>query len=313
MRKKLEGIITPLVTPLLSENKLDLNGLERLIEHVIAGGVHGIFILGTTGEAQSLSFDVRVEMIKQASAFIKGRLPLLVGISDTSVGDSLRLSQKAAEYGASAVVSAPPYYFKPSQKELIRFYGQLVKSLELPLFLYNMPTHTKVNFDVETIQELAQHEQIIGFKDSSANGTYFQTVLYAMKDRQDFSIFVGPEEMTAEAVLMGAQGGVNGGANLFPSLYVDMYEAAKANDIKRVRTLQKIIMKVCFAIYSFTGFGSHYMLGLKGALSVEGICNGMTASGNKLSELQQQRVADAIKEIKSDIQLVDLQLANHYK
>lgn len=313
MRKKLEGIITPLVTPLLSENKLDLNGLERLIEHVIAGGVHGIFILGTTGEAQSLSFDVRVEMIKQASAFIKGRLPLLIGISDTSVGDSLRLSQKAVEYGASAVVSAPPYYFKPSQKELIRFYGQLVKGLELPLFLYNMPTHTKVNFDVETIQELAQHQQIIGFKDSSANGTYFQTVLYAMKDRQDFSIFVGPEEMTAEAVLMGAQGGVNGGANLFPSLYVDMYEAAKARDIDRIRELQKIIMKVCFAIYSFAGYGSHYMLGLKGALSVEGICNGITASGNKLSELQQQRVADAIKEIKAELQLADLHLANHYK
>ncbi|MDI9604321.1 MAG: dihydrodipicolinate synthase family protein, partial [Bacteroidota bacterium] len=126
MKKVLHGIVPPLVTPLLDNDTLDLDGLERLIEHVIAGGVHGIFILGTTGEAQSLGFSLREEMIKQTSKILKGRLPLLVGISDTSLADSIRLSYSAAEYGADAVVSAPPYYFAAAQPELIDFYEALI-------------------------------------------------------------------------------------------------------------------------------------------------------------------------------------------
>ena len=105
----LRGIVPPLVTPLLDNNTLDLEGLEKLVEHVIAGGVNGLFILGTTGEAQSLSYELRAEMIKQTAKILKNRLPLLVGISDTSLADSISLSQVASESGADALVSAPPY------------------------------------------------------------------------------------------------------------------------------------------------------------------------------------------------------------
>lgn len=278
MKNKLEGIVPPLVTPLLNDSTLDVKGLERLIEHVISGGVHGIFILGTTGEAQSIGFDLRVAMIRQTSRLLKGRLPLLVGISDTSLSDSLRLSHKASEFGADAVVSAPPYYFAPGQAELAEYYEKLIPQLELPLFLYNMPAHTKISFSVETIKRLAQNRKIIGFKDSSANGSYFQSVMYAMRDRKDFSIFVGPEEMTAEAVMMGASGGVNGGANLFPKLYVDLYNAAKAMDRDKVRQLQQKVMQVCATIYSNGKYGSSYLKGLKSALSVVGICSDVLAS-----------------------------------
>ena len=142
-------------------------------------------------------------MIRQTSGFLKGRLPLLVGISDTSLSDSLRLSQTASEFGADAVVSAPPYYFAPGQPELAEYYERLIPQLDLPLLLYNMPAHTKVSFSVEIIKRLAQNSKVIGFKDSSANGAYFQLVMYAMRDRKDFSIFVGTEEITAESVMMG--------------------------------------------------------------------------------------------------------------
>ena len=108
MEKVLRGIVPPLVTPLLDNNTLDVEGLERLIEHVIKGGVHGVFILGTTGEAQSISFELRYEMIKQSARILKGRLPLLVGISDTSLVDSVSLANLAADSGADGVVSAPP-------------------------------------------------------------------------------------------------------------------------------------------------------------------------------------------------------------
>lgn len=110
LKKPMTGIIPPLVTPLLDNDKLDIDGLERLIERLIKGGVHGLFILGTTGEAQSISYRLRHEMIKETCRINAGRLPVLVCISDTSIVESIHLAHVGAECGASAVVSAPPYY-----------------------------------------------------------------------------------------------------------------------------------------------------------------------------------------------------------
>lgn len=298
MKKTLNGIVPPLVTPLLDNNTLDVLGLERLIEHVIAGGVHGIFILGTTGEAQSLSFDLRVEMIKQTSKILNKRLPLLVGISDTSLADSVKLADVAAEYGADAVVSAPPYYFATGQDELAEFYEALIPQLKLSIFLYNMPTHTKVSFAPATIKRIAQNEKVIGFKDSSANGTYFQSVMYEMRDRKNFSIFVGPEEMMAEVVMLGANGGVNGGANIFPELYVELYNAAVAKDIEKVKKLQASVMQISSTLYNLGCNGSSYLKGVKGALSDLGICSGVLASPfNEFGEEQKSMIHTAIKEL----------------
>lgn len=298
MKNKLYGIVPPLVTPLLDDNTLDLQGLKNLIEHVIAGGVHGIFILGTTGESQSLGFDLRVQMVKETASIINKRLPLLVGISDTSVADSVRLAQIAAGCGADAVVSAPPYYYATAQVELVEFYKKLIEQLPLPLYLYNMPTHTKISFAPETIKEIAKSKKVIGFKDSSANGSFFQSVLYEMRDREDFAIFVGPEEMTAETVILGGSGGVNGGANIFPKLYVDLYNAAVAGNIATVRKLQEKVMQISRSIYIQGKYGSSYLKGVKCALGILGICSDYLASPfNKFDGEYKKNIEKALKEI----------------
>ncbi|MBR1411057.1 MAG: dihydrodipicolinate synthase family protein [Prevotella sp.] len=269
--KALCGIIPPLVTPLKNNETLDIESLENLIEHLIAGGVHGLFILGTTGEEQSLSYQLRKEMIRQSARINNGRLPLLVCVTDTSIVESINLAKIAAECGADGVVSAPPYYFAPGQPELAQFYEELVPQLPLPVFLYNMPSHVKVSFAPDTVRRIAQNPQVVGFKDSSANAVYFQSVLYKMKERPDFSMLVGPEEITGECVLLGAHGGINGGANMFPELYVGMYNAAKAGDLKRITELQQYIMQISTTIYTVGKHGSSYLKGLKCALSVLGI------------------------------------------
>ena len=265
------GIIPPLVTPLIDNETLDTESLERLIEHLIAGGVHGLFILGTTGEEQSLSYKLRKEMIQQAARINHGRLPLLVCVTDTSIVESIRLSRVAADSGADGVVSAPPYYFAPGQPELAQFYEELVPQLPLPVFLYNMPSHVKVSFAPDTVSRIARNPQVVGFKDSSANAVYFQSVLYKMRERPDFAMLVGPEEMTGESVLLGAHGGINGGANMFPELYVAMYDAAKAGDLGRILQLQQLIMQISTTIYTVGKHGSSYLKGLKCALSLLGI------------------------------------------
>ncbi len=248
-KKPLSGIIPPLVTPLRDNETLDVESLERLIEHLIAGGVHGLFVLGTTGEEQSLSYEMRKQMIRES------------------------LANVAADCGADGVVSAPPYYFATGQPELAQFYEELVPQLPLPVFLYNMPSHVKVSFAPDTVARIAQNEQVVGFKDSSANAVYFQSVMYKMQHRPDFAMLVGPEEITGECVLLGADGGINGGANMFPELYVAMYDAAKAHDISRVLELQQFIMQISTTIYTVGKHGSSYLKGLKCALSLLGIIN----------------------------------------
>src|ERR1700722_3121264 len=110
----LRGIIPPVVTPLLGRDELDAAGLERLIEHMLAGGVHGLFLLGTTGEAPGLSYRLRREFIERACRQVAGRVPVLVGITDTAFVEALNLARFAAEAGAQALVLAPPFSYPNS-------------------------------------------------------------------------------------------------------------------------------------------------------------------------------------------------------
>lgn len=295
----LSGIIPPLVTPLLGNDTLDVESLENLVEHLIAGGVHGLFILGTTGEEQSLSYRLRKQMISETSRINAGRLPLLVCITDTSIVESVNLAKYAAENGASAVVSAAPYYFATGQPELAEFYEDLLKELPLPLFLYNMPSHVKVNFSPDTIYRIAQNEKVVGFKDSSANLPYFQSVMYKMKDRKNFAMLMGPEEVTAESVMLGANGGINGGANMFPELYVALYNAAKEGDLKKVWQLQQLVMQISTTIYTVGKYGSSYLKGLKCACSLLGVIKDdfVAAPFHKFNEVERNKIRAALDKL----------------
>jgi len=267
--KKLHGIVVPMVTPLTQGAEVDYPATEKLVEHLIAGGVHGIFALGTTGEAQSLSAQQRADFTTYVGEKIAGRVPYIVGISDTSIADSIALAKTAQAAGACGVVATPPYYFAPAQNDMVAWFTALADASPLPVYLYNMPSHVKVNIAPETAAMLAKHPNIKGLKDSSHNMTYFQTLGYLTKDEADFVLFVGPEEQTAQAVLLGGAGGVNGGANMFPELYVKSYNAAVAGDLETVRKCQKAILHISTAIYNVDG----YLPGLKGALELLGLCN----------------------------------------
>lgn len=299
IKSPLSGIIPPLVTPLLGNDTLDTESLENLIEHLIAGGVNGLFILGTTGEEQSLSYRLRNRMIEETCRINAGRLPVLVCITDTSIVESVNLARNAAEHGASAVVSAAPYYFATGQPELVEFYEDLIKDLPLPLFLYNMPSHVKVNFSPATIHRIAENRNVIGFKDSSANIPYFQSVMYTMKDRPDFAMLMGPEEVTGECVLMGADGGINGGANMFPELYVAMYNAAKNGNLGEVRRLQEYIMQISTSIYSVGQHGSSYLKGLKCACSLLGVIKDdfVAAPFHKFNAPERRKIQEALERL----------------
>ena len=271
---KVRGSIPPMVTPLSDYERLDRDGTVNLIDHMIRGGVHGIFILGTTGEAQSLSPKLRKDFVELVCSKVAGRVPVLVGITDTSFAASLDLANFAAENGAAGVVSAAPYYFPVSQVELREYYEALADALPVPLYLYNMPSHVKTMLEIGTVEKLAAHQNIVGLKDSSSNMVYFNKLCHLFRKREDFALYVGPEELTGEAVLLGADGGINGGANLFPEIYVSMFEAADRGDVSRVKEIQKRIMAVSDSLYTIGKYSSSYLKGVKCALSLLGICDG---------------------------------------
>jgi 4-hydroxy-tetrahydrodipicolinate synthase len=277
LKKPLTGIIPPMVTPLENQDKLDEKGLERLIEHLIEGGVHGLFMLGTTGEALSLSYRLRTELIELTCKLVKGRLPVLVGITDTSISESIQLAEKAVKYGADAVVAAPPFYYTASKGELEAYFKSLAEELPLPLLLYNMPSHTGINIEPVTTLNLAEEKNIIGLKDSSGDMIHFQKIVRMFEKRPDFTLLVGPEELLMQTVLAGGHGGVNGGANMFPRLYVEMYKAAQRRDFDRMHLLQGRILDISSKIYSIADSGTGVVKGLKCALSIMGICSDFIA------------------------------------
>jgi 4-hydroxy-tetrahydrodipicolinate synthase len=267
----LRGIITPLVTPLV-RGALDCAGLERLIEHVIAGGVNGLFVLGTTGEGPSLSFQLREEMIERTARIVAARVPLLVSATDTSLAESERIADIAARAGADAVVIAPPYYFQYTQSDLVRYIELAAFRFSLPLFLYNIPHLTKIAFDVQTVCHAARIPGVLGLKDSSRDLTYLMHVIAGVKNYPEFSVLTGPEEILLDTLRSGSHGGVCGGSNLSPALFRDFYQAAAEGRWRDAAFYQSKVLAISQAIYSTGYAGTSYLRGLKCALELTGIC-----------------------------------------
>ena len=296
----LRGIIPPMITPLRNDRQLDVESLERLIDHIVKGGVHGLFVLGTTGEGPSLSYALRRQLISLTCKQVDGRIPVLVGITDCSVAESLQLAEVAYKEGAAALVAAPPYYFHLDQTELTRYFLYLADQARLPLFLYNIPGLTKLIIEPSSVEVLGRHEKIVGLKDSSGNGTYFSATHALMKSHSSFSLFVGPDEMLATHLMAGAHGGVSAGANLFPRLYVDLYHAASTQNSQDAFLIHEKVMEISRRIYSPFSVTSGFLKGIKAALSIMGICGDEMEF--PLSQLD-DRQKDILRKNLSDLKL----------
>lgn len=295
--KRLEGIITPMVTPLTPDGRLDAGGVERLTEFLIAGGVAGLFPLGTTGEGPMLSPALQEEMCRTVCRIAAGRIPVLAGISSASPSDSIAFGRAAAEAGADLVVAAPPCYIPLTEDEIVAFYRQVKSEIPLPLYLYNIPSMTKTDLNPSLILRLAEIPGIAGYKDSSGNMNAFHEVLLALKDRPDFSLFVGPDTLMAESVLFGAAGGVNSGSNLFPEVYVNCWKAARSGNLAEMRRWQEKIVRIQ-KLYRCPRNSSAVAESLKIGLKHRGICGStMLAPHLFISEAEEQEIFRLVEEI----------------
>lgn len=274
---RFSGIIPPVVTPLIKIDQLDVEAVDRIAEHLIAGGVNGLFVLGTTGEGPSMTYQVRYEMVERTVESAAGRVPVLVGVTDTSIVESLHLAEHAARSGAAAIVAAAPYYFATDQKGVTDWFRQLANHSPLPLMLYNMPGCVGIHLDVDTVTELSDHSNIVGVKDSSGKLDYFRQLCQTFADDSDFAVFMGPEELIPEAVAAGADGGVCGGGNLLPQLYVDLFNASQAGDATEVSQHRQRVDVVFRDIYRDLAGDMNLIPALKLAMQHCGLCSACIA------------------------------------
>ena len=242
-----------MVTPLLENKELDLVGLKNLLEHLINGGVHGIFILGTTGEGPSLSYAVRKQLVSETCRIVNKKVPVLVGITDTSFDGTLEIANHAKKVGADALVVAPPYYFPIAQEEMGDYLESLVPMLPLPFMLYNMPSCTKLHLSIDVVRR-AKELGAIGIKDSSGDLSYLYMLIEEFKSDPAFSIIAGTE--------------------LFlPKLLRDK------------------VIKVHQTIYEVGEYPSRHIKGTKAALMAMGICQDHNAEPlDRFTEEQRNRI-----------------------
>lgn len=294
----LSGVIPPIVTPLLAHDQLDTAGVDRVVEHLIGGGVSGIFALGTTGEGPSLNYQIRYEMVERTCERSAGRVPVLVGVTDSSLSESLALAEHAHASGAAAIVAAAPFYFEVSQGALTQWFWKLADESPLPVILYNMPSCVGVTLSLELVAALASHPNVAGIKDSGGDLRYFQQLCVEFRKPGRFFVFMGPEELLADAVALGGDGGVCGGANLLPSVYSSLYQAAVRRDSSEIPHWHNVIHDLFASVYRDESGRMKLIPGLKYAMAQVGLCQSVIAPPlASVSDEHAERIRNSIQRL----------------
>jgi 4-hydroxy-tetrahydrodipicolinate synthase len=296
----LHGIIPPMCTPLTDDGEVDVPSVHTLVEHLLAGGVHGIFALGSTGEFACLTGRQRQTLIEAVAAVVKGRVPVIAGILDTSTARCVENGQAARAAGADAVVLAPIYYFRASQAELIDLFRVVKGAVGLPVLAYDVPTAVNVKLELATSKQLADEGVIDGLKDSSGATEAFRRVLLATRG-SDFRVFTGSELIVDACLRMGAHGSVPGLGNVFPAEYVRLYELARDGDWAGAATLQERLLACFYELINQgdAGFSasSSALGGFKTGLKLKGAIRSTRVGAplHSFGPAEEERVADVMR------------------
>ncbi len=282
-RQSFRGIVVPVVTPLTSSEKIDEKSLVKILQHLLKAKVNGVFVNSTTGEGVCLTDDEKKQVLQITIEVVGGKIPVYAGISETSLKRVREQLKWVENSGADVVVVHPSYYFPPSsQQELYEFFNLIAQETFLPLMLYNIPFTTKAPLSVDTVSRLAQVENIVGIKDSSADFVFLLDLIEIKKQRPDFMVFIGKSHMWTAGILSGADGGLDGISNLIPEHCVRLYEhiIQKKPDVYELQNQINEIWRV-YECHSFLG-------GIKYAMSLLDLCEPWTSKPIPVADVDEQ-------------------------
>jgi 4-hydroxy-tetrahydrodipicolinate synthase len=244
--EKFHGALVALVTPFI-DGRLDEQGLVDLIEFQIGNGTHGIVPCGTTGESATISFAEHKRVIDLSVKTVNGRVPVVAGTGGNNTLEAIELTESAKESGADAVLSVVPYYNKPNQEGMYLHFREIAETVDIPMFLYNVPGRTVVNMLPETVARLAEIDNIIGIKE--ATGSLEQGTDVIRRCPADFIVLSGDDFTAMPTTLIGGKGVISVISNVYPRGMAAMMEAALAGDLPKARELHYrmfALMKLMF-------------------------------------------------------------------
>ncbi len=291
---EVKGVIPPLITPLTRDEHLDEQGLSRLLKYVLDGGVHGVFVLGSTGEFYALSFEEKKKIVEKTVQEVNGRVPVYAGASAITTSDGVRLAKMAYDCGADALSVLTPMFVSPNEDELFNHFKAIAESSPLPNILYNNPDKTGINMSPRLVKRLAQIDNIIGIKDTSGDITLTCEYIRQNLDQKDFAVVAGKDTMIFPVLMCGGKGCVAGTANVVPKLVCEIYNKYVAKDYEGALKAQ----------YKLSVFRNAYSLGSfpvvpKDALNILGINVGHPILPiNHMSEENQEKLKSILDELK---------------
>ncbi|MBP1650804.1 MAG: dihydrodipicolinate synthase, partial [Bacteroidetes bacterium] len=234
--EQLRGTGVALVTPFKKDESIDWNALERVIDHVIAGGVDYVVSLGTTGETPTLSAEEKLDIMKFTFEKVAKRVPVVVGIGDYNTRDVVKRLETCPLDEALAILSVAPYYSKPSQEGIFQHYKAVAAAAPKPVILYNVPGRTGRNMTAQTTLRLAHEvENIVAMKEAS--GDMVQCMQIIRDKPKDFIVVSGDDALAMPQIATGMDGLISVAANYFAKDTADMVRAALRNDFPTARTL----------------------------------------------------------------------------
>lgn len=290
---KLSGVIPPVVTPLTPAGKLDIEGLDRLLHHLIEGGVSGVFVLGSSGEGPWFTPEMQNQVVRETVRIVDHRVPVLAGALEPIAQRVIDMIEGHANAGADLTVVTSPYYFGANAKTQFQHFESIANQSPLPVMLYNIPGMTHNPIPVETVNQLAAHNNIRGIKDSAGNLDDFVNLLNIREQHSDFVVFQGAEKLAAESMIAGANGVVPGLGNLVPAFFAEIVRLARDGEDTQARNVQEKINRL-WTLHNY----DYWLVCLKYAASVLNFGSGRTIGHpSQLSDTDKASIRESISEI----------------
>lgn len=241
------GAAVALVTPFKADGSVNYEELARLIDFQIENGTDALVIAGTTGESSTLSEQEHMEVIKFAVEHTNHRVPVIAGTGSNATATAVMLSQEAEKCGADALLLVTPYYNKTSQRGLYVHYKTIAESTKLPIILYNVPSRTGLNIDVDTAAKLAEIDNIVAMKDAVGNITYTANLIERCGEK--LTVYSGNDDQIVPMMSLGAKGVISVLSNVAPKETHELCAAALAGDYKTAAALQLKYLKLIHALF----------------------------------------------------------------
>ena len=242
-------ILTAMVTPFDDEGNYSSKRTKNLINYLLDNGTEGLLVSGTTGEAPTLSEDEKLQLIKDSVKFIDGRVPLMVGTGSNNTQQTIDYTNKVADIdGVDAALVVVPYYNKPNQKGMIAHFRKVADYSNLPIIIYNIPGRTGVTMEVDTIIDLAQHDNIIGIKDCTGVENIAKIVENVP---EDFLVYSGEDAEALSARVLGGQGIISVASHIYGDNMKTMYSSLESGDVSMAGKIMRDLIPKAEALFSY--------------------------------------------------------------